>query len=1218
MFVVKAMPQIISGLILLAFVFGLSGCYLRLDINGGLTTSSGGTGGSGGSGGSGSNNKPELRITQPSQVLEGGLVEFAVELTAPIETPLTFHYQVNDGTATSNVDFTPVSGTITIPAGQTRVVISVPTVNRSGYQGNRNLVLQINNINGEDVTPTQATAVIEEINLVPGMVKNLNRNSLDFEHIKVGNKVFFVGDDDEHGQEIWVTDGTPAGTKMVLDIFPGPNSSSITQFFAMNDIVYFAASDSVHGREVWRSDGTATGTYMVSDTLPGADSGDFIPSLAFNGSIIFSTFSRPGGQGQQIWKLTPGAPEQVSFLFGPPINIYTPVDAQYKFTSIVVLDNALYFEGRLSTCGDICRRSGLYKSDGTVAGTVLLKDLSQGLDHSIYWLQACGSKLYFGTSTSGLGTNDQFWVSDGTSAGTVIAKTIGTSSVANSAITCGAGGKMFEWAMAFTTGTEPYVTDGTTEGTILLKDIETGVSSSYAGLDFNKSKVAIPFKAGMVFSAQDSIHGHELWYSDGTSAGTVLLKDIEPGNTWPSNWDAKPGQTVKPNSWITFNNELYFYAGNQASGVELWKTDGTPAGTVIVKDIYPGPTSSFPHGFIEFNGQLLFMARDADHGQDLWRTDGTLEGTRVFLELNQGAGNSAFANLMTLNNDTLLFTYVKNNFNGSTWALYNASTQSVMDLSANPVPDEGMDYSFLFRIGKEIFFSGDDGSWGTKIYKTDLTNSGTGLFFELAPNGGCSNIQSLGGFRDYYYFVAETPEAGKEIWRTDGTSLGTMLFKEIVPGSAGVRSVDFVGELNNQMILEIKTPIEGTELWSSDGTSSGTQIITDLFPGIGNGYVEDLYLSSTTTPQILYFYGCNGTVGCEIFKTDGSSPGTALVADLNAGAGSSGPKFQGMINGKVVLTAIGDNGNELYFINNGVVTTKDLYSGAVAGPELIAEMNGFLYFAASGNGVGRELYRTDGTSSGTTLVKDVVAGALSSQIDQHTRKHAAVTGTKIFFNAYNQASGIEPWVSDGTAAGTHVLREFASGVSGSGGYATVYSHIVFNDRFYFQVKDSVTGVGTELFVSDGTTAGTELFRDFEPGSGSSITYALTDFKNELYMFVVAPSQPGFTLWKTDGTQAGTVLVKRFADIKLSSSNFELIKVVATGTNVFYFSVATDTGYQVWKSDGTTEGTTLPVITGNTTSTLRGVANFYLFEDDTLVFTGVSGQSGEELYVIYPN
>ncbi len=168
-------------------------------------------------------------------------------------------------------------------------------------------------------------------------------------------------------------------------------------------------------------------------------------------------------------------------------------------------------------------------------------------------------------------------------------------------------------------GDELWKTDGTEAGTILVKDIYPGPYGSTASNFTNVNGV-------LFFRANDGVHGEELWKSDGTEAGTVMIKDITPGI----------GLTVLT-SFASINGSLYFNARN-TDGSEAWKSDGTEAGTYMIKDIYPGkatsgmekgtPYSGNPSDFTYLNGFVYFAASDGPE-RKLWRTDGTEAGTTI-------------------------------------------------------------------------------------------------------------------------------------------------------------------------------------------------------------------------------------------------------------------------------------------------------------------------------------------------------------------------------------------------------------------------------------------------------------------------------------------------------------------------------------------------------------------------------------------------------------
>ena len=121
------------------------------------------------------------------------------------------------------------------------------------------------------------------------------------------------------------------------------------------------------------------------------------------------------------------------------------------------------------------------------------------------------------------------------------------------------------------------------------------------------------------FLEEDGVHGRELWRSDGTPLGTFMVRDLCQGSC---------GSRT---SWIglmaALGDELVFVANDGVHGLELWRTDGTAIGTSLVIDLEPGYDSSLPYFLTGAAGQVFFLARTEAQGAGLWRTDGTAKGT---------------------------------------------------------------------------------------------------------------------------------------------------------------------------------------------------------------------------------------------------------------------------------------------------------------------------------------------------------------------------------------------------------------------------------------------------------------------------------------------------------------------------------------------------------------------------------------------------------------
>jgi ELWxxDGT repeat protein len=153
-------------------------------------------------------------------------------------------------------------------------------------------------------------------------------------------------------------------------------------------------------------------------------------------------------------------------------------------------------------------------------------------------------------------------------------------------------GTLFFSATDGITGQELWRSDGTSAGTVLVKDINPGGDSHPNDL-FNAN-------GSLVFSAIDGVTGRELWTSDGTSTGTSLLVDLNPGG----------GHALYSSlaQLTSFNGSLLFNGFNGADGFELWKTDGTSTGTILVRDLDPTTSSSYPQSLVDINGTLYFTA----------------------------------------------------------------------------------------------------------------------------------------------------------------------------------------------------------------------------------------------------------------------------------------------------------------------------------------------------------------------------------------------------------------------------------------------------------------------------------------------------------------------------------------------------------------------------------------------------------------------------------
>ena len=447
--------------------------------------------------------------------------------------------------------------------------------------------------------------------------------------------------------------------------------------------------------------------------------------------------------------------------------------------------------------------------------------------------------------------------------------------------------KLYFSAIDAENGEELWVSDGTTAGTQLVKDIYPG-SNDYGSYGDSYPRNLVEFNNKLYFSANDNENGRELWVSDGTSEGTQLVKDINPDNS------SFYGNNSSPYNLTEFNNKLYFSANDNENGRELWVSDGTTEGTQLVKDIYPGSDGSFPFDLTEFNDQLYFSAGNGENGNELWVSDGTTEGTQLVEDINPGSNNFGYA--------------------------YGSSPSN------------------LTEFNDQLYFSADDAENGRELWVSDGTTEGTQLVKDIYPGSGDSSPSNLTEFNNQLYFSADDAKNGEELWVSDGTSEGTQLVKDINPGNGNCFLSDLT-EFNNKLYFTADDGENGDELWVSDGTSEGTQLVKDIYPGNNNDYG---YANSSSPYNLtefnnkLYFSARDGENGGELWVSDGTAAGTKLVEDINPGNSNSNPFDLTEFNDQLYFNANdGENGSELFKLIVDDSPTTNIITGTNGSDKLV-------------------------------------------------------------------------------------------------------------------------------------------------------------------------------------------------------------------------------------------------------------------------------------------
>ncbi|MDB5391591.1 MAG: hypothetical protein JWM11_7237 [Planctomycetaceae bacterium] len=416
----------------------------------------------------------------------------------------------------------------------------------------------------------------------------------------------------------------------------------------------------------------------------------------------------------------------------------------------------------------------------------------------------------------------------------------------------------------------------------------------------------------LYFTATDGVHGVELWKSDGTTAGTVQVKDINPG-----------AGNSNPGSLTVVNSSLYFTANDGTSGVELWKSDGTAAGTTLVKDIAAGSISSGPTYLTNVNGTLYFQADDSTTGAELWKSDGTSAGTVMVKEINVGSTGSN-PSYITNVNGTLYFAASDDATGEELWKSNGtaAGTVLVKDIfsgtdsygnanNSNPVN--------LTNVNGTLYFTAANSASQSELWKSDGTSSGTVLVKDLDAATGSYSPSSLTNVNGTLFFGALDSNGGGEFWKSNGSASGTVRLKDF--GGGSYYAVTYLTNVNGTVYFEAGDHAGSEELWKSDGTSGGTDMVKNLYPGAVASYLSDL----TNVNGTLYFTADDGVHGPELWKSNGAAAGTVMVKDLVSGSNGSYPSYLINLNGTLFFEAsTAAAGDELWHLADSNLAPTDI------------------------------------------------------------------------------------------------------------------------------------------------------------------------------------------------------------------------------------------------------------------------------------------------------
>ncbi len=226
--------------------------------------------------------------------------------------------------------------------------------------------------------------------------------------------------------------------------------------------------------------------------------------------------------------------------------------------------------------------------------------------------------------------------------------------------------------------------------------------------------------------------------------------------------------------WVQQGSNALFLMDDRIHGKELWRTDGTRAGTALVKDIAPGPASSGITALTPLNGVLYFLANDGTNGQELWRSDGTTSGTHIVADINAGSGDGAAVGTdsgvpIPVLNGVLYFAGTDAAGTSALWRSDGTSGGTYRVSTGSPAGEGGAPFQ-IAATASRIFFDGFDAAAGEELWISDGTQAGTHRVVDIRPGNQSSFPDSLTATSAGLFFTADDGTHGRALWFADDTS----------------------------------------------------------------------------------------------------------------------------------------------------------------------------------------------------------------------------------------------------------------------------------------------------------------------------------------------------------------------------------------------------------------------------------------------------------------
>jgi ELWxxDGT repeat protein len=634
---------------------------------------------------------------------------------------------------------------------------------------------------------------------------------------------------------------------------------------------------------------------------------------------------------------------------------------------------------------------------------------------------------------------------------------------------------------------------------------------------FEYSETADFTQVGKVvfFSTMDQANGRELWKTDGTPEGTALVKDINPGIS-----------SSKISNAISFKNRLLFFDSDGSPGLKLWTSDGTASGTFILKDIDLASISLEPFYFLQWKKALYFVAGSTPKNYGLWRTDGTAQGTYRAVD---------FAD-------------------SRKWERKRAyqipeTTKPIFEPDVSSAIRAGIRSAIM---GSYLYYTG-----GFDLWKTDGSNEATQVIAHATSTRPEALLTELAALDSTLLFVARD-QHGRELWKSDGTPEGTSFLKDILDGekSSDPRNLT---RYEQMIFFSADDGVHGREIWVTDGTADGTHMLKDIAPGSASSNPKSFMVSGSE----IYFMSLIGrqeTLNCEqsIWRTDGTEQGTRALYSFNVDCLGTVTYNKFLVIPKGLIFKAPSNGNICMFRYDSDSDKLDcFYKPLQEAGNTIAAAPAFggLIFSEYEHLTGTKLIISDGTERRTSSFALSPNAHLNCSIGELFPFKGQVYFIQDLNEKDDKISAL--WKSDGTSKGTGAVHDISGWLLG-----------IIGNTFYFAAEKYGLGYsGNELWSSHGTSEGATLVQDINPGRAGSYPSNLIDLPPWI-LFTAKDSDDIIGLWQLNPSSHSATMIRELTKERIWFAN-DFIK----WKNKIYFLLRDiNNEYVLWKTDGTKEGT----------------------------------------------